>query len=126
MRHTVRAAHRRHDGQLGQRDQAHELLDFFFAGQRPSEWHQWAESFIEIPNARVHWRHAAHVGGQRLHPSFLDMLASKRRVIVPLVIGAGVKDEWVAADPGVRVSNLEHRVRSAHLRPARVRQHGSS
>jgi len=35
--------------QLGQREKAHELLDFFFTGQRPSEWHQWAEVVYRDP-----------------------------------------------------------------------------
>ncbi|HEX2693757.1 MAG TPA: discoidin domain-containing protein, partial [Gemmatimonadaceae bacterium] len=35
--------------QLGQRAKAHELLDFFFLGQRPAEWHQWAEVVYRDP-----------------------------------------------------------------------------
>jgi hypothetical protein len=38
--------------------------------------------------------------------SFLDMLAYERESDSTLVIGAGVKDEWVQQDPGIRVSNL--------------------
>jgi hypothetical protein len=38
--------------------------------------------------------------------SFLDMLAFERESDSSLVIGAGIKEDWVKQDPGVRVSNL--------------------
>jgi len=93
--------------QLGQRDKAHELLDFFFTGQRPSEWHQWAEVVYRDPQTPKFIGDMPHtwVGSDYIR-SFLDMLAFERESDSSLVIGAGVKDEWVKQDPGVRVSNL--------------------
>jgi hypothetical protein len=93
--------------QLGQRDKAHELLDFFFTGQRPSEWHQWAEVVYHDPKTPKFIGDMPHtwVGSDYIR-SFLDMLAFERESDSSLVIGAGVKDEWVREDPGVRVSNL--------------------
>ena len=93
--------------QLGQRDKAHELLDFFFTGQRPSEWHQWAEVVYRDPKTPRFIGDMPHtwVGSDYIR-SFLDMLAFERESDSSLVIGAGVKDEWVRQDPGVRVSNL--------------------
>jgi len=93
--------------QLGQRDKAHELLDFFFTGQRPSEWHQWAEVVYRDPATPKFIGDMPHtwVGSDYIR-SFLDMLAFERESDSSLVIGAGVKDDWVKQDPGVRVSNL--------------------
>jgi hypothetical protein len=93
--------------QLGQRDKAHELLDFFFAGQRPSEWHQWAEVVYRDPKTPKFIGDMPHtwVGSDYIR-SFLDMLAFERESDSSLVIGAGIKEDWVKQDPGVRVSNL--------------------
>jgi hypothetical protein len=93
--------------QLGQRGRAHELLDFFFKSQRPEAWHQWAEVVYRDPNTPKFIGDMPHtwVGSDYIR-SFLDMLAYERESDSSLVIGAGVRDEWVKEDPGVRVSNL--------------------
>jgi hypothetical protein len=93
--------------QLGQRARAHELLDFFFKGQRPDAWHQWAEVVFRDPKTPKFIGDMPHtwVGSDYIR-SFLDMLAYERESDSSLVIGAGVRDEWVKEDPGVRVSNL--------------------
>lgn len=93
--------------QLGQRDKAHELLDFFFTGQRPSEWRQWAEVVYRDPKTPKFIGDMPHtwVGSDYIR-SFLDMFAFERESDSSLVIGAGLKDEWVRQDPGVHVSNL--------------------
>ena len=93
--------------QLGQRARAHELLDFFFQGQRPSAWHQWAEVVYRDPKTPKFIGDMPHtwVGSDYIR-SFLDMLAYERESDSSLVIGAGVRDEWVKEDPGIRVSNL--------------------
>jgi hypothetical protein len=93
--------------QLGQRARAHELLDFFFQGQRPAAWHQWAEVVYRDAKTPKFIGDMPHtwVGSDYVR-SFLDMLAYERESDSTLVIGAGVKDEWVKEDPGVRVSNL--------------------
>ncbi len=93
--------------QLGQRARAHELLDFFFTGQRPAAWHQWAEVVYRDPKTPKFIGDMPHtwVGSDYIR-SFLDMLAYERESDSSLVIGAGVRDEWVKEDPGLRVSNL--------------------
>jgi hypothetical protein len=93
--------------QLGQRARAHELLDFFFKSQRPEAWHQWAEVVYRDPKTPKFIGDMPHtwVGSDYIR-SFLDMLAYERESDSSLVIGAGVRDEWVKEDPGVRVSNL--------------------
>jgi hypothetical protein len=93
--------------ELGQRARAHELLDFFFTGQRPSAWHQWAEVVYHDPKTPKFIGDMPHtwVGSDYIR-SFLDMFAFERESDSSLVIGAGVKDDWVKQDPGVRVANL--------------------
>jgi hypothetical protein len=93
--------------QLGQRARAHELLDFFFAGQRPAAWHQWAEVVYRDPRTPRFIGDMPHtwVGSDYIR-SFLDMLAFERESDSSLVIGAGIREEWVKEDPGIRVSNL--------------------
>jgi hypothetical protein len=93
--------------QLGQRARAHELLDFFFRDQRPAAWHQWAEVVYRDPKTPKFIGDMPHtwVGSDYIR-SFLDMLAFERESDSSLVIGAGVRDEWVKQDPGVRVGNL--------------------
>lgn len=93
--------------QLGQRGRAHELLDFFFKSQRPEAWHQWAEVVYRDPKTPKFIGDMPHtwVGSDYIR-SFLDMLAYERESDSSLVIGAGVRDEWVKEDPGVKVSNL--------------------
>jgi hypothetical protein len=93
--------------QLGQRARAHELLDFFFTGQRPAAWHQWAEVVYRDPKTPKFIGDMPHtwVGSDYIR-SFLDMLAYERESDSSLVIGAGVRDEWVNEAPGIKVSNL--------------------
>jgi hypothetical protein len=93
--------------QLGQRSRAHELLDFFFQGQRPPAWHQWAEVVYRDPKTPKFIGDMPHtwVGSDYIR-SFLDMLAYERESDSSLVIGAGVREEWVKEVPGIKVSNL--------------------
>ncbi|HUQ98255.1 MAG TPA: discoidin domain-containing protein, partial [Gemmatimonadaceae bacterium] len=93
--------------QLGQRARAHELLDFFFQGQRPPAWHQWAEVVYRDPKKQSFIGDMPHtwVGSDYIR-SFLDMFAYERESDSSIVITAGVKDDWVRQEPGVRVSNL--------------------
>ncbi|CAN5692639.1 discoidin domain-containing protein [soil metagenome] len=93
--------------QLGQKARAHELLSFFFLHQRPLGWYMWAEvvfndrgkpSFIgDMPHTWV---------GSDYIRSFLDMFAFERESDSSLVVGAGVKEDWVREQPGVRVAGL--------------------
>jgi hypothetical protein len=93
--------------QLGQRPKAHDLLDFFFKDQRPAAWHQWAEVVYRDPKTPKFIGDMPHtwVGSDYIR-SFLDMLAFERESDSSLVVAAGVRDDWVKQDPGVRVANL--------------------
>jgi hypothetical protein len=93
--------------QLGQRTKAHELLDFFFKDQRPAAWHQWAEVVYRDAKTPKFIGDMPHtwVGSDYIR-SFLDMLAFERESDSSLVIGAGLRDDWVKQEPGVRVTNL--------------------
>ncbi|PYO78649.1 MAG: coagulation factor 5/8 type domain-containing protein [Gemmatimonadetes bacterium] len=93
--------------QLGQRGRAHELLDFFFKGQRPEAWHEWAEVVYRDAKTPKFIGDMPHtwVGSDYIR-SFLDMLAYERESDSTLVIGAGVRNEWVQEPPGIHVSNL--------------------
>jgi hypothetical protein len=91
---------------LGWRDRIPPLLRFFFAGQRPAAWNQWAE---------VVWHDAdaPHFIGDMPHAwvasdflrSALDMLAYQRHRDHALVLAAGVPPAWLSGG-GIRVEGL--------------------
>jgi hypothetical protein len=80
---------------LGWRERAHELLDFFFADQRPAAWNQWAEvvgrqprqpRFIgDMPHA---WIASDYIR------SALDMFAYEREGDRAIVVLAGIERSW--------------------------------
>jgi hypothetical protein len=91
---------------LGQRERAHELLDFFFRDQRPAGWNQWAEvvgrqprepRFIgDMPHA---WIASDYIR------SALDLFAYTRPEEQQLVLAAGVPADWLD-EGGVKVERL--------------------
>jgi hypothetical protein len=92
---------------LGNKTRAHELLDFFFLGQRPKEWHQWAEVVYHDPRTPKFIGDMPHtwVGSDYIR-SVLDMFAYERESDSSLVIGAGIPASWVSQKPGVEVRGL--------------------
>ena len=92
---------------LGNKARAHELLDFFFLGQRPTEWHQWAEVVYHDPRTPKFIGDMPHtwVGSDYIR-SVLDMFAYERESDSSLVIGAGIPVSWVSQKPGVEVRSL--------------------
>ena len=92
---------------LGQRDRAHQLLDWFFKDQRPAAWYQWAEVVWRDPAAPKFIGDMPHtwVGSDYIR-SVLDMMAYERESDSSLVIGAGVPERWVMERPGVTVRRL--------------------
>jgi len=98
---------------LGKRDQAHELLDWFFKGQRPPEWYEWAEVVWRDPATPKFVGDMPHtwVGSDYIR-SLLDMFAYEREADSSLVIGAGIPQAWVMEKPGVTVRRL-----STHFGP---------
>ena len=93
--------------QLGYRDRAHEMLDFFFRDQRPPAWHMWSEAVWKDPGTPRFIGDMPHtwVGSDYIR-SFLDMFAYERERDSSLVLAAGVKENWLRESPGVRVANL--------------------
>jgi len=91
---------------LGQVQRAHDLLNFFFKGQRPADWRQWAEVVWRDAKAPKFIGDMPHgwVASDYLR-SVLDMFAYDRDDGA-IVIGGGVLPQWVTESPGVAVKNL--------------------
>ncbi|HEY8133692.1 MAG TPA: coagulation factor 5/8 type domain-containing protein [Thermoanaerobaculia bacterium] len=91
---------------LGQPERAHELLEFFFRGQRPPEWREWAEVIWRDPRTPKFIGDMPHgwVASDYLR-SILDMFVYDRDDGA-LVVGAGVLPAWITQAPGVNVRNL--------------------
>jgi F5/8 type C domain len=91
---------------LGWRQRAQELLDFFFTGQRPPGWNQWAEvvgrdlrqpRFVgDMPHGWV---------ASDFIRSALDLFAYEREADSALVLAAGLPRQWLEGE-GVAVENL--------------------
>lgn len=89
---------------LGWRDRAHEALDFFFAGQAPRGWNQWAEVVSRTPREPFFLGDLPHawVGSDYVR-SALDLFAYEREDA--LVLAAGIPADWLDGE-GVAVSGL--------------------
>lgn len=91
---------------LGEVERAHAMLDFFFKDQRPAGWNQWAE--VVLPNPREvrflgdmphAWVSSDYVR------SALDLLAYEVEADRSLVLGAGLKLDWLEGE-GVAVAGM--------------------
>ncbi len=98
---------------LGQRDRANEALDWFLRDRRPAGFRHWAEvvsSDVRKPRFLGDMPHTWC--GTDYVRSFVDLLAYTEGVggaggaDSVLVVGAGVRREWVAGKGGVRVRSL--------------------
>lgn len=91
---------------LGWRTRIPALLDFFFAGQHPAAWHQWAEVVWHDPEVPHFIGDMPHgwVASDFLR-SALDMLAYRRYRDEAMVLAAGVPASWLE-DGGIHVDNL--------------------
>ncbi|HVF40344.1 MAG TPA: discoidin domain-containing protein [Gemmatimonadaceae bacterium] len=107
---------------LGDRDRAHELLDFFFRDQRPAAWNQWGEVVWRDPKTPKFVGDIPHTWvGSDFIRSALDMFAYEREADSSLVIGAGIPMSWVRGQTGVRIRNL-----STHYGPLTFEMRGTS
>lgn len=95
---------------LGWNERAHQLLDFFFADQRPRGWNHWAEVVARDARTPRFIGDMPHtwVGSDYIR-SVLDMFAYTRESDATLVLAGGVPDTWLSEDPGVRVRGLSTR-----------------
>ena len=84
---------------LGQAPRAHAMLGFFFQGQHPKGWNQWAEVVVADPRK-------PHFLGDMPHAwvssdyvrSVLDLFAYERESDSALIVGAGWKAQWLQHD----------------------------
>jgi hypothetical protein len=110
---------------LGWRQRAQELLDFFFADQRPPGWNQWAEVVGREPRTPRFVGDMPHgwVASDFIR-SVLDLFAYERDADSALVLAAGLPPQWLE-DAGVTVENLRtpygHLSYSLHRRERRLR-----
>ncbi|HVR81015.1 MAG TPA: coagulation factor 5/8 type domain-containing protein, partial [Luteimonas sp.] len=91
---------------LGWRERAHEALDFFFAGQQPRAWNQWAEVVSHTPRKPFFLGDLPHawVASDYVR-SALDLFAYTRDSDDALVIAAGIPSAWLAGE-GITVDGL--------------------
>ncbi len=91
---------------LAQPERAHAMLNFFFKDQRPQGWNQWAE--VVLPDAReprfLGDMPHAWVSSDYIR-SALDLFAYEREAEHRLVLGAGLKLEWLEGT-GVAIQGL--------------------
>ena len=92
---------------LGQKQRALSMLDFFFQGQRPAAWREWAEVVWRDRDTPKFIGDMPHtwVGSDYIR-SVLDMFAYDRASDSALVVGAGIAERWVRETPGVKVRKL--------------------
>jgi hypothetical protein len=91
---------------LGWKDRALALMDMFLADQEPQAWNQWPEIVWHDRRAAKFIGDSPHtwVGSDFLR-SAADLFAYEREEDSALVVGAGIRDAWLA-DSGVRVHDL--------------------
>jgi hypothetical protein len=92
---------------LGQRQRALDMMNFFFQGQRPKEWHQWGEVVYRNKDTASFIGDMPHtwVGSDYIR-SVLDMFAYERDNDSSLVVGAGVPASWIRNENGIRITGL--------------------
>src|SRR5688572_23052164 len=97
---------------LGWRDRAHEVLEWLFKDARPVEWNQWPEVVWRDPRIPRFFGDVPHgwVASDFIR-SVLDLFAyeDEQETGAVLVIGAGMKDQWLREGDGVRVRALPTR-----------------
>lgn len=92
---------------LNQSEKAHELIDYFMGQQRPRGWYHWAEV---VWNS---YRTPAFIGDMPHTWVGSDFVNSFRNIFVyenpqnsNVCIGAGLKQEWIDSQQGIKIENL--------------------
>jgi hypothetical protein len=92
---------------MGQLDRAWEQIDWMLADQRPVGWDQWPEVTYRDPeypgflgDMPHTWVAAGYVN------ALVTMLAYEDDDAGTLIVGAGLRPEWLREDGGVRVERL--------------------
>ncbi|MDS4071080.1 MAG: discoidin domain-containing protein [Candidatus Competibacter sp.] len=92
---------------LGFRDRALEALEFFFEGQRPAAWNQWAEVVWREPRAPRFIGDMPHTWvGSDFIRSARSLFVYEREADQALVIGAGIPAAWVENPEGIAVKRM--------------------
>ncbi|MDZ7402350.1 MAG: coagulation factor 5/8 type domain-containing protein, partial [candidate division KSB1 bacterium] len=92
---------------LNQKERAHEMLKFFFNDQRPQGWNHWAEVVWKDPRTPRFIGDMPHtwVGSDYIN-AVRSFFVFEDEADGSLVIGAGLKDDWVDAAEGMAVKHL--------------------
>jgi hypothetical protein len=92
---------------LGQKERAHELIDFFFGDSRPPEWNHWAEVVFRDPETPRFIGDMPHTWvGSDFIRSILDLFAYEREHDRSLVLAAGIPIEWLRESGVIRIAQL--------------------
>jgi hypothetical protein len=112
---------------LGQRERANEALDWFLRDRRPAGFRHWAEVVSREERKPRFLGDMPHTWvGTDYVRSFLDLFAyplAEAGGDSSLVIAAGVREEWISGEGGVRVRNLPTPYGRLSYRLARVTGH---
>jgi hypothetical protein len=95
---------------MGRREQALELLNWELGGQRPREWHQWAEVVWRDPTKPAFLGDMPHgwIGAEFIRAA-LSQFAYEREADQSLVLAAGIPAAWVESPEGVGIRGLRTR-----------------
>lgn len=91
---------------LGWRDRAHELLDYFYADQRPRAWNQWAEVVGREPRKPRFLGDMPHgwISSDFMRAA-LDAFAYEREPEHALLLAEGIPPAWLDGD-GIAIRGL--------------------
>lgn len=116
---------------LGQKNRAHALLEWFTRDQRPQGWNHWAEVVWHDDRAPHYIGDMPHtwVGSDYIN-AFRAMFVYEIDDARELVLGAGLKDEWVISGLSVRklathFGMLSYSIESSSPSRVRVQIEGS-
>ena len=92
---------------LGWRERAQDLLKFFFAGQRPFAWNQWAEVVSQDPRKIIFVGDMPHgwIASDYIR-SALDSFAYERESDQSLVLAAGIPQAWLVNGEHIAIQAL--------------------
>jgi hypothetical protein len=92
---------------LGQRETAHELLEYFMGDRRPGAWNQWPEIAWHDPRSPGHVGDMPHAWiGAEYMLALRDMFAFECDAQQTLVVAAGIPAGWLADGFEVGVADL--------------------
>lgn len=92
---------------MDQKQRAHELLNFFCEDQRPKGWNHWAEVVWKNPDIPRFIGDMPHTWvASDFIRSIRSMFVYEREKDSSLVIGAGIREDWLNEPDGIEVRKL--------------------